>query len=189
MADPTYIPDHEDRAADTTLTQFHGSAALQALLLAVTTEIQRLEDLKFSMITDRLLAVAAGVNLDIIGRIVGFPRLDVSDDDEYRDLLSVQIRANNSDCGAEDVIFVASELVGADVRYQQQGTAHFHLEYELTTASTADWLERVDKMIEQVACSGVSWEMVEGNLPDIFRYNAGAGYNRGGYGHLGAQQP
>jgi hypothetical protein len=187
MPDPIYISDHVGRAADTTLSQFHGSPKLQGLLEAMSAEVQRLEDLKFSMLTDRLLDAAEGVNLDVIGRIVGFPRLDVSDDDEYRELLGVQIRANNSDCGAEDIIFVASELTGEDVHYWQEGRAHYHLEYVTDTPLTADWLVRVNDMIELVTCSGVSYEMVEGDDPDAFRFDVGPGFDNGKLGNLVGQ--
>jgi hypothetical protein len=184
MPDPVYISDHVERAAATTLGQFHASPKLQALLAATVTEVQRLEDLKFSILLDRLLDAAEGVNLDIIGKIVGFARLDVSDDDEYRELLRVQIRANNSDCGAEDIIYVASELTGVDVKYWQEGRAHFHLEYVPPVPLADDWAARVLDMIELVTCSGVSWEIVEGDDPDAFRYDSGPGYDQGKLGKL-----
>ncbi len=187
MPDPTQITDHVARAAETTRSQFHASPKLQALLAALVTEVQRLEDLKFDMITDRLLDNAEGVNLDIIGRYVGFPRLDVSTDAEYRELLRVQIRANNSDCGAEDIIYVASELTGEPVKYTQEGRAHYHLEYITDTPLTAAWLARVNEMIEFVTCSGVSFEMAEGDDPDAIRFDSGPGFDQGKLGRLAGQ--
>lgn len=189
MPDPVYIPDHEARAKDTTLGQFKASPKLQALLAALVKEVQRLEDLKFDMITDRLIDAAAGVNLDIIGRIVGLDRLDVSDDDEYRELLKIKIRANNSDCGAEDIIFIASELTGESVKYTQEGRAHYHLEYISETPLDAGWLARINDLLEFVTCSGVSYEMIEGNDPDAFRFDSGPGFDQGKLGHVAGQVP
>ena len=187
MPDPTQITDHVARAAATTRSQFHGSPKLQALLAALVTEVQRLEDLKFSMLTDRLLDNAEGVNLDVIGRYVGQPRYGESDDVLYRELLRVQIRANNSDCGAEDIIFVASELTGEAVHYWQEGRAHYHLEYTAATPLAAGWIETINEMIEFVTCSGVSFEMVEGDDPDAFRFDSGPGFDQGTLGNLVGQ--
>jgi hypothetical protein len=192
MPDPTKITDHVAQAQDRLLTQFRDSPKLNALLEAVVTEVQLGENVIFEVIAERLIAVAEGVNLDIIGRIVGLERLDVSDDDEYRELLLVQIRANNSDCGADDIIFIASELTGVPVRYTQTTatgyySAHYHLEYVVDPPLSDEWLARINDLLELVTCSGVSYEMVEGDSPDAFRFDSGPGFDQGKLGNLVGQ--
>jgi hypothetical protein len=187
MPGPVKITDHARQAQLRLLTQFYDSPKLNALLESIVIEVQLSEDVIFDVILLRLLDAAEGVNLDIIGRYVGRERLDVSDDDEYRDLLRVQIRANQSDCGAEDVIYVASELVGLPVRYTQTTAtgsyvAHFHLEVLGGQDILEDELARINEMIKLVACSGVSWEFVSGSATNAFTYNTGPGYNVGEYG-------
>ena len=121
MPSPTQITDHVARAKATTRSQFHAAPILQAFLAAMVTEVQRAEDVTFLVITDRDIDDAEGVNLDLIGKIVGRARLDIATDDEYRAVLKVQIRANVSDCGAEDIIWIASELTGAAVLWYGLG--------------------------------------------------------------------
>ncbi len=188
MPDPTKITDYVARAQADLPTQFRESAKLNALLGALVQEVQLGEDVIFDVILLRLLPAATGVNLDIIGKIVGRSRLDIADDDEYRDLLRVQIRANISDCGAEDVIYVASELTGEAVRYMQKGRAHFHLEYTGDQAIDPLQLARIQELLELVACSGVSWEMVEGDETNAFRFNTGLGFNDGELGRIVGSQ-
>lgn len=185
MPDPTKITDHVAQAKANMLTQFRDSPKLNAMLESLVTEVQLSEDVIFDVILLRLLDAATGVNLDIIGKIVGRFRLDVTDDDEYRELLRVQIRANQSDCGAEDVIYVASELVGLPVRYTQTTAtgsyiAHFHLEVLGGQSLTDSELEKINELIELVACAGVSWEFVSGSATNAFTYNTGPGYDYDG---------
>jgi hypothetical protein len=185
MPDPTKITDHVEQAKARMLTQFRDSPKLNALLEALVIEVQLSEDVIFDVILLRYLDAATGVNLDIIGRIVGRERLDVTDDDEYRELLRVQIRANQTDCGAEDIIYVASELTGLPVRYTQTTdhgayAAHFHLEVLGGQGIGETELARIDKMIELVACAGVSWEFVSGSATNAFTYNTGPGYDYDG---------
>lgn len=193
MPNPTKITDHVARAQERLLTQFRDSPKLNALLGALVLEVQSSEDVIFDVILLRYIDAAEGVNLDIIGRYVGRERLDVSDDAEYRELLRVQIRANNSDCGAEDIIYVASELVGLPVRYTQTTDhgayqAHFHLEVIGGQAIGEDELARINDMIALVACAAVSWEFVSGSATVPFTYGTGPGYGIGEYGRtIGGQ--
>ena len=194
MPDPVKIVDHVERAKADLLTQFRDSPKLNALLESIVIEVQLSENVIYDVIMLRLLDAAEGVNLDIIGKIVGRFRLDVSDDDEYRDLLRVQIRANLTDCGAEDIIYVASELVGLPVRYTQctdHGSyiAHFHLEVVGGQDIEQAQLDRIQELIDLVACSTVSWDFVSGSASTAFTYGTGPGYGVGEYGRtIGSQE-
>jgi len=190
MPSPTQITDHLERAKETTRSQFHESPILQGLLAAIVTEVQRVEDVTFLVITDRDLDNADGVNLDLIGKIVGRARLGVATDAEYRAVLKVQIRANQSDCGADDIIWIASELTGVAVHYWQEGRAHYHLEYITATPLTDAELDRLNELLEFVTCSGVSYEMVEGDDPNAFAFDAGGlGFDEGEFAKLAGQYP
>jgi hypothetical protein len=130
------------------LTQFQRSDKLRDIVDASGIEIQRAEDLLSAMITDMLLANAEGVQLDRLGRQVDFPRLDISDDDEYRRLISVRIAALHSKGYPEDILYVASQMMGVPVKYQQTGQLAFTLSWEVTPSSSADWLDRVWEQLD-----------------------------------------
>lgn len=190
MPDPTKITDHVKQAQDRLPTQFRDSPSLNAMLGAIVLEVQSSEDVIFDVILLRYLDAAEGGNLDIIGRIVGRERLDVATDDEYRELLRVQIRANQSDCGAEDIIWIASELTGKLVHYWQEGRAHYHLEYVTDSPLSDAELDRLNELLEFVTCSGVSYEMVEGDDAEAFAFDdGGLGFDDGKFSKLAGQFP
>ncbi len=80
-----------------------------------TRRAQDLEDIMALMLAQRSLTTAAGVNLDRIGQIVGMGR-EGRDDDSYRVALFGQIASNNSNATARDLLFIASTLMGDDLR-------------------------------------------------------------------------
>ncbi len=62
--------------------------------------------------------------------------------------------------------------------------AHYHLEYVSDQTLTADWFARVEEMLNLITCAGVSWEMVEGDETNAFRFNDGPGFNTGELGRI-----
>lgn len=67
-------------------------------------QVQDLEDALFELITERTIDAAVGVQLDILGDIVGQPdRVGLSDDD-YRTIIRARIKVNRSDGKAEQLI-------------------------------------------------------------------------------------
>jgi len=71
---------------------------------------QSLENVMASMLADRGLDTAGGVNLDRIGQIVGADRQGNTDED-YKIIISGQIAGNNSDGTARDLLAITKILM------------------------------------------------------------------------------
>lgn len=176
----TKITDYQQRLRDDMLTQFHGDPVHEAIADAISTEYQRFEDVAYDVLAKRLLENAVGDILDVIGRIARVDRLGRTDDD-YRKIIQVAIAARDSDGGAEDIIWIASQLVNADVRYTQQGTAHFVLEYESDETLSDDLKAEALILIGRAVSAGVGWRLLATEATDGARYDADA-YGDGTYG-------
>ena len=138
-----------------------GSTAFRELVEALLEEVQKAEDLSVDCIDLRMLDAAEGDQLDVpYGVLAEFPRLD-STDDEYRLLLRCAFRANNSNGCFEDVIWVASEAMGADARYRQEGTACYRVQVIGGEASEVHRARVID-LLERASPVGVRWELVSG---------------------------
>ncbi len=86
------------------IDRYKNKPRLASLLLIFLDQVQELEDALFQLITDRAIDAAVGVQLDILGDIVGQPeRVGLSDDD-YRTIIKARIKVNRSDGHAEQLI-------------------------------------------------------------------------------------
>jgi hypothetical protein len=138
-----------------------GSTAYRELVSALLAQVQLAEDLSVDCIDLRMLDDAEGTQLDIpYGVLAELPRLDSTDDD-YRLLLRCAFRANNSDGCYEDVIWVASEAMGADARYRQEGTACYRVQVIGGEASEVQRARILD-LLGRASPVGVRWELVAG---------------------------
>lgn len=172
------ITDYQQRHRDDMLTQFHGDPVHTAISDAIALEYQRFENVAYDVLTDRMLANATGVILDVIGRLVRVDRLGRTDND-YRKIIQVAIAARDSDGGADQIIWIASQLVNADVRYvQESGLPHFRLEY-YSDETLSDELKAEALFLIGIAVPpGVSWrlqatEETDGAEYDVSTYGAG----------------
>jgi hypothetical protein len=183
----TPVTDHVLTALGQLLGQFDNSPRLRALVEVIVDEVQRYEDLVDEVQTEILLDVAVGVQLDnIYGKIALVKRLATETDDDYRSIIKVAIRANNSDAHPDTVASVLGEGLGVSVQYEQVGEACFQLNYESGSAIDADVLERMEELLERAATTGVCWRVVEGSPTVDSRYNS-MRYNSGRYGRIVAQ--
>ena len=94
-----------------------GKPNIAALLNVFTLSVQDLEDTEFSLFTDRILPNAVGEQLNVIGRIVGQPRLE-ADDPTYRLRLAARIAANRSRGVPGDIYRVFFALLGSAAELQ-----------------------------------------------------------------------
>lgn len=157
----TRITDHADLAA-AELPAFTLTAdRMREFLAAIMAEVQRIEDLSCDCIDLRMLDAAEGAQLEVpYGVLAQLPRLDSDDDDEYRALLKVAIRADNSDGCAEDVIWVASGVMRSDARYHQEGTANYRVQVFTDDGASLQHITRVLDLMRRVTPVGVQWELV-----------------------------
>lgn len=94
------------------LTSKHaGKPVIEGLLRALLKPAEALEALTFEVIEKRRLDVAEGVQLDVIGAIVGEAREGRSDED-YRAAIRLRIRINRSKGRTRDVLDVTALSLG-----------------------------------------------------------------------------
>jgi len=108
----TPITSHVIAAKDRLFEQFKGVASIEALVEAFVGEVQVLENLFGQICADRGIESAVGVQLDLLGDIVGQARLG-TDDDTYRQRIKVRIIQNLSEGEPERVIQVYRFLLNA----------------------------------------------------------------------------
>lgn len=173
------ITDYGLRAVQLLLGQFRRSPKIVALAEILSEQYQDLENDAHACITDRMLSVAEGVQLDQYGAIVGWPRLGFGDDD-YRRLIAVAIAINTSDGGAETVSYVLQQLTGADtVWYRQLGPAHYTCTWALASDTAQAWLDVINAQMPKVVGSGVSWTLIEADSTEAFTLDVGPGLDEG----------
>ncbi len=91
MSVPTKIADHTVLALDDLLSQFDNSPKLRKLVEIITDQVQLFEDVTYEVLIERLLDAAAGVQLDVYGRVVGGLALSRGGrtDDAFREIIRV----------------------------------------------------------------------------------------------------
>lgn len=164
--DLTKITDHIEIAQGNLFSFFNASPKLRELVAIIVAEIQALENVGYDLIVKRYLVNAEGVQLDVIGLIVGEQRIGLSDDD-YRALLYIVIAINHSNGGAADITNAAANLLGVRVRYRRQGRAAFHLEYLRATGQNL----AIDGTMEAVGTAAYTGE----NTPTLSKTAGGPG--------------
>ena len=118
-----------------------GKANNTLVLTAFATQIQELEDAWYDLYVLRRLGDAVGVQLDLLGRVVGQPR-DGRNDADYERFISARIAANNSEGRIADLNRVARAVLGDDVAVITYSTGYpagltLEIYSDETTASTA----------------------------------------------------
>lgn len=109
------ILNHCDLAKAKLLDQFKTKPRIESLLCDVfIDQVQELEVALFDLLTERTLDTAIGEQLDVLGRILVQPRMELSDEN-YRALLKARVLANRSDGQAETLIGIVVLVQGAGV--------------------------------------------------------------------------
>lgn len=97
---------------------------IQKLLDAVLTPLQDVENALMQCLNERTISTATGINLDVIGKLVGEPRATYPDDDTYRLAIQARIQANRSSGTVENVIKVTRLIINdttAVIKYVNHG--------------------------------------------------------------------
>lgn len=111
----THVVDAKNRL----LQQYKGKASIEALVEANAEQVQVLESVFKDLNDNRSIETAVGVQLDLLGDILGIDRNGLSDDD-YRARLKIKIVQNISNGEPERLITVYRFLVGASqIQYQE----------------------------------------------------------------------
>lgn len=151
----TVIPNHAELALKRLLSQYQDSDNLKSFIRAIIGPVQSIEYVLNDLNIYRQLAFAEGVQLDLIGTIVGLPRPSGATDEEYRQILYGQIGINVSEGQPEQVIqtfkiFTSVPLVLFD--------EHFPAEFSIESIYEFPDQASIDSMItlmEKVGPAGV----------------------------------
>jgi hypothetical protein len=176
------ITDYQQRLRDDMLSQFYGDPVHQAICDVISLEYQRFEDVAHKVLTNRMLDNAEGVQLDVLGKIARVQRLGRGDDD-YRRIIQVANAARDSDGGAEQITWIASQLVNADVMYTNEGEANFTLQYFSDETLSDDLKEEAIILIGRAVPAGVSWRLTASEVTDQAEYDVDT-YGAATYGTL-----
>lgn len=109
----TNSAEREARARGRFIDDLKSKTFLDAIVTAAASEVLELEQAAMAWRDGFLIANSAGVQLDILGRIVGRERTS-SDDDIYRLWIRAQIAINLADGLAVDLIKIANAILFED---------------------------------------------------------------------------
>lgn len=177
MANLTEISTHVADAKARLLERHKGKPNINAMVELFSSKIQALETAAFYFFSHRWINEAEGVQLDLIGELVGQNRLGF-EDEFYRVLLFVKIAINNSQGDPEAIISIFNLMTGANkTRYLNFGNGNFTIQGNgLNPLSTAAQL--VEQM-QRVALAGVKVTIMGFTSDTPFTFAGGTG---GGYG-------
>lgn len=146
----------------------------QKFIAALAAPFQDLETALHQMIAMRNVNTSVGVHLSGLGKLVGRPRVGVSDDEIYRRMVRAQILTNKSNGRIDEVIAIAELLVyepDAEYELDNQGNAAYVLR---VTGIVLDWdiAELVTQFLAKATKGGVRvvvewWTQLE---PELFRF-------------------
>ena len=126
--DDLQVEDHEAVGQGRMVWQFRDygpNPRLQAFLAAMLTQVQSLEDVTFEVLVGIWPLTAIGAQLDVLGKIVGQPRGELTDD-EYRIMILGRIFVNKAD-GQMPQFLELLEIIGllTDVQVYEEVPAAF----------------------------------------------------------------
>lgn len=155
---------------------------VEKLIIALVGPAQDIENCLQQLLLNRAVSTATGVQLDLLGRIVGQLRLGQNDDD-YRRFIRARIATNRSGGVTEDLLTIMGLIVNSV-------SASYHVERSgvATVVARIDGIAVDDSLGDIVfgflksAKSGgvrlvVQWSE---SLPEnTFRFDSGPGFNQG----------
>lgn len=167
------------------ISQFKEKDNIEALLTAFLTQIQELEDVASSLITDRTISSAVGEQLNILGRIVGQPR-EGRDDDTYRLWIQARILINRSSGTAEEIYTVlkllTQQLDEGSFKIADEYPARFVI--TLYDAISTEDAQTIFDIVEFMKPICIDFDLVYFIESPVFRLDIGPGLDQG---HLAGQ--
>lgn len=143
--------DHITKGLSRIITQYKESENLINYIITLLTEANNIEDVIFQLYEERYLDTATGVQLDVLGQIVGQARFNIEvmgnirplTDDEYRYVLRVKIATNENGVTPKEIINNIKTVIRVDtVEYIETGYAGY-------TISIGKKLTDTEKLILQ----------------------------------------
>jgi len=166
MADLTHIENLVERAKARLIGLFKGKPHVEDLVDVLVSQIQIAEDTAWSLVVERTLDQATGVNLDQYGTLLDEPRNGLEDDD-YRRVLRARVAADDSDGEGDVILDVVSRLTDSDnVRLTEAYPHTIMVSVVVDAPLTDDARERTARMTQSAVMAGVNLcGLVEGVRP------------------------
>lgn len=168
--------EHVEEALRLLLEQFKGKAKIEALLSSFIEQIQDGEVVTFDLYAERLLDTATGVQLDVLGTIVGQER-QWSDDEEYRLYIKARIAINRSNGKAEEIINILNLVWGSTYTYEVQDTGNASFQIDLRDAVPTAVATTILTMATDAKAGGVKIRVIWNPDPqtDVFTLSTQSG--------------
>lgn len=163
-----YVTDHESRAASRLTEQFKDKAAVVALLKTWAAQVQDIEDSVYQLQLQRGLATATGINLDLLGAIVGQPR-GGRNDTQYKLWIAGRVLVNKSRGKTPQIIAIAAKLCNGPVRLREYPPAAFVIYCDRVIVGN-DGVE-IAKLLKIAKAAGVRMHFVWYDSPTAFRFS------------------
>jgi len=147
------VDNHVEDGLRLPLAQFRGLPVFEALLSSLLKQVQEIEDALWDVLVRTQLPLAAGVQLDRLGRIVGQPRQGRGDE-SYRIWIAARVMVNRSSGLAEQVIAIVEKLVeGKDLELREEPPAAFTIDVQ-EPITELDGVE-IAKILQRARAAGV----------------------------------
>jgi hypothetical protein len=177
------ITDHVLQALDVLLPSrpFGEVEDLRDILESWVTQIQSLENDITELAVQRTIDGAEGVQLDLLGELIGQERAELTDA-KYRLILKAKVKANASRGLINEILDMVALVVSAVITYEQQGRAEYVLTWTVTDPTAADLLAQLAPLLEAASPAGVRFQAVEEYTAPgpIFQFDTGgSGFNQG----------
>lgn len=155
----TRVEDHFEDSKGLFIQVFRDKPRLNAILASYAAQADALEAVFWQLLTERNVDNAVGVQLDILGKLVGQPRVGTTDE-TYRLFIRTRIRANRSKGRASDAIAVARlALDGAPFEYQDWYPASVIIEVPALDLPDGVTPELVQQVLRDAAPAGVRLDL------------------------------
>ena len=195
MTVPDRITDHVEAATARLIAQFRSpKPVLHGMIRSYVEQLQELEDVLWDVINHRLLdpapgetVGAEGVQLDVLGKIVGQPRLGLSDV-AYRSAIRLKVRVNRSRGSSEDLIEILRLAMPAPkvFTYREEWVHSFYTVVEDISVELAfTLLTSLDKARAAGYRAILEYFTDRVTEPDMFRWANDTSGGQGGFGDDG----
>lgn len=162
----TVITDHQQQAINRLVSQYRGKGTVEGTVSSLVAPIQDIEYALAGMNTLRTLDGSVGVQLDLLGAIVGLARAGGQSDDSYRQDIKARIQTNSSQGEVAAIIATFLLLTGvSQVLLDELYPAAFMVESVYVPTSDQDAYDIIT-ILDMVAAGGVRAEGIISYDPD-----------------------
>ncbi len=142
--------DHVTTGDSQLLWQYSDKPRLRALLSASLSQSQSLEDLAFAVLVGRSVYTAVGVQLDVLGKIVGQDRGEMGDD-PYRLFVVARILVNRSNARIPELVDLLELLDVPTIKIMEYYPGELHI-----SVAGTEYGELIGELISQASTGGMA---------------------------------